>query len=358
VTLVGLKCDGHEQPLAAHVEIASSVRKTEIHYSALSLSAPGRLLIRYRLDGFDNDWVLQTTERVATYPRLPPGKYAFHVMASTGSGVWNEKGGELLISVVPPWWQSTWAQVVYLLLLIAVITLLVRGWAHRRLRQQLEKLERESAIERERTRIARNIHDDLGASLTRIGLLTQSAQHENPAQAASFEKIYAAAHAITRSMDEIVWAVNPKCDDLESLVYYVGNFAQNFLGVAGVRCRLDVPSLLPAVTLTSQTRHNLFLCCKEALNNVVKHARADEVALTITVDRTTLQIVIADNGCGMALASSRNSLHGDPLRSASGNGLKNVRQRVEEVGGRCTFSPRPGGGTVVAFFVPLAPRRL
>jgi signal transduction histidine kinase/ligand-binding sensor domain-containing protein len=357
VTLVGLRCDGHPQALASAVKIPASVRKTEIRFSALSLSTPGRIITRHRLDGFDNDWVLQTTGRVATYPRLPPGKYIFHVMASNGSGVWNDQGVDLAISVVPPWWNSVWAQLLYLLLLIAAIIAIVRIWSHRRLRGRLEKLQHESAIERERTRIARNIHDDLGASLTRISLLTQTAQHENPAQAASLEKIYDAADAITRSMDEIVWAVNPKCDDLESLVYYVGNFAQKFLGAAKIRCRLDMPAQPPAAALSSQIRHNLFLGCKEALNNVVKHARADEVTLTITADEQLLRVVIADNGRGFAAAKDAGASSGNAARVAPGNGLENMRERMEELGGRCLFSPRAEGGTAVIFSVPLPQRR-
>ncbi|MGC4072551.1 MAG: two-component regulator propeller domain-containing protein [Nibricoccus sp.] len=351
VTLSAISFDGRSQPVGSSIEIPSSVRKTEIRFSALSLSAPDQILVRHRLDGFDNDWVVQTSGRSATYPRLPPGKYVFRVSASNGSGIWSEQDVVLPVLVVPLWWQSTWANVLYFAALTLVIFACVRIWAHRRLRLRLEGLERERAIERERTRIAQNIHDDLGASLTHISLLTQLAQHENPGQAASFEKIYDAAHAITRSMDEIVWAVNPKCDDLESLVYYVGNFAQSFFSAAGIRCRLDVPAMLPSVNLTSQARHNLFLCCKEALNNVARHSHAGEVALTFAVDKNSLQITIADNGRGLAAGKLAQSA--DPFRISSGNGLKNIRQRIEELGGTCTFGERPGGGTLVTFLIVL-----
>ncbi|ATC63732.1 hypothetical protein CMV30_07070 [Nibricoccus aquaticus] len=351
VTLSAISFDDRPQPLASNIAIPSSVRKTEIRFSALNLSAPDQILVRHRLDGFDNDWVVQTSGRSATYPRLPPGKYMFRVEASNGSGVWSTQDTVLPISVVPLWWQSDWANVLYFAALTLVIFACVRIWAHRRLRRRLEGLERERAIERERTRIAQNIHDDLGASLTHISLLTQLAQHENPEQARSFEKIYDAANAITRSMDEIVWAVNPKCDDLESLVYYVGNFAQSFFKAAEIRCRLDVPAVLPAVSLTSQARHNLFLCCKEALNNIARHAHATEAELTIAVNESSLQITIADNGRGLAASKLAQSI--DPFRVSSGNGLKNIRQRIEELDGTCGFTERPGGGTLVTFLIVL-----
>ena len=356
VTISGVKCDGQAQPSADELEISATVRKTEISFSALSLSAPERILVRYRLDGFDNDWILQRSERVAVYPRLPAGTYVFHVMASNGTGVWSERGAELKITIIPRWWQNLRAQLLYLLALIFIVAVLVRTWSLRRLHRRLERLKHEQAVERERTRIAQNIHDDLGASLTRISLLTQSVQHENSALTAKFEEIYETAHAITRSMDEIVWAVNPKCDDLENLVYYVGNFAQAFLGFAGIRCRLDLPETPPKIPLTSQVRHNLFLCCKEALNNVAKHARATEATITITVSQSSLQITVADNGRGIAAAGKSVTATGKAGRASSGNGLKNMRARMEEMGGECAISTQTEGGTAVIFTIALVHR--
>jgi signal transduction histidine kinase len=277
-------------------------------------------------------------------------------MASNGNGEWDHPGAQLKIAVFPPWWQSLWAQLLYLLALVLAVAAIMRGWSNRRLRMYLERLERQQAVERERTRIAQNIHDDLGASLTRISLLTQSAKQGDPAQTAKFEEIYETAHAITRSMDEIVWAVNPKCDDMENLVYYVGNFAQGFLGAAGIRCRLDLPKVPSTIPLTSQVRHNLFLCCKEALNNVVKHAQATEVIITITVDDASLQIAIADNGHGMAAAKKATSVLTNTFRTSSGNGLKNMRLRMTEMSGGCAISTAPEGGTTVTFKIALPPQ--
>ena len=354
VSISSVKYDGQAQPVADEMNVRSTVRKIEICFSALSLAAPERILVRYRLDGFDNDWVIQRTGRVAAYPKLPPGKYIFRVMASNGNGEWSGESALVRLTVTPPWWQSPWAQLLYLLALILVVAVLARLWSHRRLRHRLERLEREKAIERERTRIAQNIHDDLGASLTRISLLTQAAQHKNPAQATTFEEIYDTARVITRSMDEIVWAVNPKWDDMENLVTYVGNFAQSFLATANIRCRLNLPKELPAIPLTSQVRHNLFLCCKEALNNVVKHAHATEVVLTITVTTTSLQISITDNGCGLAAPKTPDlHLSKNPFRSSGGNGLKNMRARMTEMSGECVISAQNDAGTTLTFTLAL-----
>ena len=156
------------------------------------------------------------------------------------------------------------------------------------MRRKLEVIHRQQAIERERTRIAKDIHDHLGANLTRISLLSQSAhgELENPAQAAAqLERIYNTSRELTRSMDEIVWAVNPQHDTLDSLASYLGNFAQEYLVSINIRCRLDVPLHLPHWPITAETRHNVFLAFKEALHNVVKHSGANEVSVFLATGR-------------------------------------------------------------------------
>ena len=179
--------------------------------------------------------------------------------------------------------------------------------SRRRVRYKLEQSERQHALERERARIARDIHDDLGASLTRITMLSQSvrAEIEGQTQASDdVDQIYSTARELTRAMDEIVWAVNPKHDTLDSLVTYLGRYAQHFLSSAGVRCRLDVPVYPPAWALTSEIRHNVFLAFKEALHNVVKHAAATEVRISLELEPDGFSLMVADNGRGFDLRPS------------------------------------------------------
>lgn len=358
VTVSSIHADGRVIAPGSQVTLKSNVRKLEVTLSALNLSAPDSVQIRYRLDDFDPDWVVLGAGRTVTYPRLPPGEYVLNTMASHGSGRWSTQPGLITFRVTPPWWQTPAAQVGYLLTLIATVAFVVRRWSHRRLRLRLERAERARAIEQERARIARNIHDDVGANLTRISLLTQAAQHESTAPSATLDKIHEATRTITRAMDEIVWAVNPRHDNTESLVYYIGNFAQSLLGAAGIRCRLLTPEQLPAAPLTSQTRHHLFLCCKEALNNIVKHAQATEVTIRIAGERATLVVAISDNGTGMP--ERLGSDLGNPTTPVgrSGNGLRNLRERMAEIGGSCSMSRgnasgAVGPGTTVTFTVPL-----
>ncbi|MST95091.1 MAG: hypothetical protein EXS33_07465, partial [Pedosphaera sp.] len=238
--------------------------------------------------------------RAAYYSHVPPGRYRFRVTAADQHGNWPETGAALDIEVLPHFWQTWWFQVLAALALLGTVGGLVRYLEIRKMRGQVEQAEREGAVERERARIAKDIHDDLGASLTEITLLSELAQGgEAPGEVqADMRKIAARPRHLTQSLDATVWAVNPRNDTLESLVTYTCQHAEDFLKAAGIRCRLEVPDRLPARALTATARHNVFLIVKEALHNVVKHAAATGVTLRLTVRPDGLTLVIEDNGRG------------------------------------------------------------
>jgi signal transduction histidine kinase len=202
-------------------------------------------------------------------------------------------------------------------------------------------------VERDRARIAKDIHDDIGAGLTHISLLSELARRDSVENIHNHvSQISEMSRELTLSMDEIVWAVDPHNDSLDSLVTYVTKFAQEYLGVAGVRCRLDLPAELPGHPLRAEVRHNLFLAIKETLNNIVKHAHASEVWLRLVLEPHAFTVSIEDNGCGIA-ASDKS---GDATRAgriSSGHGLENLRKRLETVGGQCIITSEPGKGTKV-----------
>ncbi len=334
------------------LEIPAGKQRFEFHYAGLSFPDPEKVIFRYKLEGLEDQSIDGGTKRVAQYSYLPPGNYTFRVAACNNDEVWNGEGASLSFKVLPHFWQTWWFKSVLILIGTATVAGVAMGVTRQRVRRKLDQLERQRALERERARIARDIHDDLGASLTRITLLSQSARGdlENPQQAAAdLDQIYTTARELTRAMDEIVWAVNPKHDTLDSLVAYLGRFAQNFLSTAGIRCRLDVPLQLPARALTVEIRHNLFLAFKEALNNVVKHAQASEVRVTLDIKPGEFMLAIADNGRGFDWSQQKARVTGatDSLRSDSGNGLLNMRKRLEEIGGRCEWETAPGEGTRV-----------
>jgi signal transduction histidine kinase/ligand-binding sensor domain-containing protein len=342
--------------LASLLKISPGGSHFEFHYTGLSFVAPENVLFKCRIEGLEKDWVDAGPKRVANYSFLPPGDYVFHVIACNNDGVWNETGVSVPFTLLPHFWQTWWFHVFGGLVTVLAASAVVWFDARRRMRRRLEKLEREQAIERERTRIAKDIHDDLGASLTRITMLSQSVRGEAQIPeyvATNLERIFGTARELTRALDEIVWAVNPRHDTLESLANYLSRFAYDFLSVAEIRCRLDLPLQLPAMLVTTEVRHNLFLAFKEALNNVVKHAAASEVQVALKLEANQLTLTVVDNGRDFVVNDPAPRPPTNPDRIMHGHGLPNMKRRLAEIGGACEIQGVAGQGTTVTFRVPL-----
>lgn len=339
--------------LASPIKIPPGGAHFEFNYTALSFVVPEKVRFKYRMEGLEQTWQEAGDHREATYQFLPPGDYVFRVIACNNDGVWNEEGVSLSFTLLPHFWQTWWFHFFGGLATMLAATGIVWLDARRRMRRRLEKVERERAVERERTRIAKDIHDDLGASLTRITMLSQSARGETELPepvTRSLDRIFGTARELTRAMDEIVWAVNPRHDTLDSLANYLSRFAYDYLSVAEIRCRLDVPLQLPALPVPAEVRHNLFLAFKEALHNVVKHAAAGEVRVEMKLEQQQIVLSVTDNGRGFPPGETAAN---QPDRIVSGNGLANMKRRLAEIGGTCEIQSEPGSGVVVIFSVPL-----
>jgi len=196
------------------------------------------------------------------------------------------------------------------------------------------------ALERLRIQIAANLHDDVGARLTKVAMVTETMQREIPVTERVWPYVQTISQTtgeIIRAMDEIVWTINPKNETLDHLANYVFQYAQEYFQDTGIRCRLDLPAQLPDWPMSTESRHNLFMAVKEALNNVLKHARASEVSITLSVSGSATVITITDNGCGFTPTSA----------TRSGNGLENMRRRLEQLGGRFLLETEPGKGTAI-----------
>ena len=282
----------------------------------------------------------------AGIPPLPPGDYVFRVSACPEAGVWNNAGASLAFTLLPQFCQPAWFGGGVLVLLLCGAVAVARVSAARRLRRELALLEQQHALELERRRIARDLHDNLGSGLTEIMLLGEAAERE----ATSVAEVKARTREMTRkirqiagAMDQIVWTVNPENDSLRNLADYLSRFAQEFFQPTQIRCRLDVMAALPELPLTAPARHNLFLAAKEALHNVAKHSGAGEVCLRIHCSAAEFCLAVEDNGRGF-----------DPAAECGGDGLRNLRQRLEAIGGRTEISARPGQGACVRFYFPLS----
>ena len=337
--------------LRSALGLGPGVHRLDVEFNGLSLSSPENVTFRYQLVGVDEDWLEAGPARVARYPGIPPGDYRFRVTACDQDGVWNETGAVVLLKVAPFFWETLWFRSAgtagAIGLLSGGVVLVVR----RRYRRRLGRLKQQQALERERARIAQDLHDDLGSGLVEINFGSELAQ--DPALNAEdvrehTREIGVRAREMVTALDEIVWAVNPKHDSVSSLATYFCQFAQHFLKATPVRCHLDVARNLPVAPLNSEQRHSLFLAFKEALSNVVQHANATDLRLSIATPESTLTIGVRDDGCGMSLI--------EPRERSGADGLGNMRRRLQRLGGRCELTSRPGEGATVTFKVPLPGR--
>jgi signal transduction histidine kinase len=249
--------------------------------------------------------------------------------------------------VVERWWQTWWFNTLVAVVLLIWVGAAVRFMERRRYQVRLQHAEQERALEQERARIAQDLHDDLGSSLTRLSLLSGlvKADKDHPDQvSAHADKLSQAADQTVRALEEIVWAVRPGSDTLQSLLDYIAHFANELFDGNTTRCRLDLPGDLPAFPLPPDMRHNIFLIVKEALTNALKHARAGEVLVQAKVLGRTLEIIVVDDGRGF-----------DPTSLAEGwrNGMGNMRKRTTAMDARLNIQSAPGKGTTVTLSVVL-----
>jgi ligand-binding sensor domain-containing protein/signal transduction histidine kinase len=320
--------------------------RIEFEFAAFSFNAAENVQFRYRLRNYDDVWVDAGNRRVATYSRLPSGRYIFEMTTCNNAGEWNQTGSRLSLVVTPFFWQTWWFRLGALAAFTGGLIAIVRYVSFRRLHQKLRRLEQQAALQKERGRIAKDIHDDLGANLTQIAFLGELAQQDRGEPDKVAERIGQISSTVRqsiKSLDEIVWAVNPRNDTLSHLVDYTGQFAVDYLRLAGIRCRLDFPEQIPVCEFSTDLRHNLFLVIKEALQNVVKHSAATEVWWRLNCAGQTLDVVIEDNGRGFIHAPD----------DALADGLRNMAQRMAEIGGSCKIEGRPGCGTTVTLHLPL-----
>ncbi len=330
------------------ITIPAGKEQLEIRYTSLNLAAADRARFKYRMENYDTAWFEAGDSRVARYPKLPPGDYRFRVAACNEDGVWNEAGASFAVSGLPAFWQTWTFRGLVAACVLGLIVGAVYYVSTQKLQQQLAVLRQKEALERERARIARDLHDQLGANLTQVALLGEMAEADRdlPSEVESHARqISQTARDTTRSLDEIVWAANPANDTLDSLITYACKYAQDYLALAGLRHRLDVPAQLPNVNLPPEVRHNVFLAFKEAVNNVVKHAQASEARVQLHLNQNAFTLEVEDNGRGLGGLN--------PEAAALRNGLRNMRKRMEDIHGDFSIGSRSQGGTSVRLTAPL-----
>lgn len=289
-----------------------------------------------RLTPVESDWIVAGKSRSRSFGKLVPGRYKFEVRARLPLGGWG-KVSSAEFTVSPMFYETIPFVVVVSLLAMIFGVASVRGVFAYRLRKRLASIRQREVLSIERARIARDIHDDVGARLTRISMLISMAAERDSEVSGIADEV----REVVRALDEVVWAVEPRNDTLSAFVDYVYNYAENFVSSSNLGIRAKFPPEAPEAKLSSVVRHAVFMCIKEALNNIVKHAEASYVFIAMETVCDKVEIRIGDDGKGFA--STRKG----------GNGLLNMRTRMEEIGGSFEIGPRHGGGTEAVFSFPV-----
>lgn len=313
--------------------------RVTFNYIGLIYQNVEQVKYKYKLDGYDYDWVYANTQRSATYTNLAPGTYIFHVTAANSDGIWDKKGDSIHITIAPPFWATWWFRAVIVLLAAALIFLVARFLLTRKLKAQQQEFDRQKAIEKVRSKISMDIHDEISSGLTKISLLSQSIKSKyemnKKVEPEIVDKITASSKEVIDNLGEIIWAVNPKHDNLQSLLSYIRNYITNFFEATPLECTVCFPDEMSQRLVSPDMKHNLFLVIKEALNNIVKHAEATKVTIQFRYTESSYMLIIQDDGKGI------NDLNGRFF----GNGLTNMKTRMEAIGGNLTVHSACSKGT-------------
>lgn len=314
------------------------------YFAATSYLDEKQIQYRYMLEGSSRaEWIDLGNNAAVSFTDLRPGNYILHVKARFPAGRYPEQSLRYPFTIAPPWWRSWWFRLGMGIVGIGLVAGSIRFYYRRKLEKQKLVLEKQQAVEKERTRIATDMHDDLGAGLSRIKFLSETIGIKKQQQQSIDEdiiRIREYSHDMIDKMGEIVWALNEKNDSLSDLLSYTRSYAVEYLSQNGIRCRVSAPDNFPGGFVSGEFRRNIYLTVKEALHNVVKHSQASELTLVIEVGKN-LVIDIQDNGVGF----DKNSVR------AFSNGLFNMQKRIGEIGGRIEILNQ--NGTLVKISVPV-----
>ena len=316
------------------LELAPDQNQLSLDFVGLGASVGDELRYQYRLEGADSDWSPPTAQRTVNYAQLASGHYKFLVRAVNSDGASSVQFATVSFTILPHIYQRWW------FLTLAGVLLISIGYAGYRSRTA-----RLLGIERVRTRIAADLHDDIGANLTRIAILSEVAhqqlQDAHPSAAAPLSSIARISRESAASMSDIVWAVNPRRDSLLDLVLRMRSFANEVLAGRQIEFQFVAPDRELSQKLGAELRRDVFLIFKEALNNAVRHSSCTQVVIELRLDQYALSLVVRDDGCGFV-----------PSGSSEGHGLVSMKRRAMSVGGELTLQSLEGEGTKVSLNVP------
>jgi signal transduction histidine kinase len=333
-----------EQAIPSNRELKYFQNNLAFHLSAPTYIDEKQTRFSYMLEGSGNEnWSEPSTNSSINFVNLSPGEYTLRAKAIFLHGLYPAAESSFSFTILPPWWLTWWFKSLVGLFILGLVFLGLRFYINRKLELQRVVLEKKQAIEKERTRIATDMHDDLGAGLSQIKFLSEAIgmkrQKHLPIEE-EVSSIRSFSDEMIDKMGEIVWALNEKNDTLNDLLSYTRSYAVEYLEQNGIKCHVDEPDNIPQLNVSGEFRRNIYLTAKESLHNIVKHAQATEVFIKIEISNW-LTIQIRDNGIG---------INNSP-KNSWGNGLVSMNNRVKELIG--TFKIENMEGTLITIKVPL-----
>jgi signal transduction histidine kinase len=338
-------------PRLGALELPHDKNTLAIRFAALEYTQPISAYYSYKLEGFEDGWTKPNRVPEARYAGLPPGRYTFLLRVANADGVWGPRPLTLPIAILPPWWATWWARIGALLLLAGGVALGIRQYVASRVRQRLREIEKEKAVNDERLRISRDMHDELGSGLTKIALLSEVTKQkmsraQDDRDTGMLEQITATSRRLTEKMGEIIWTLNPAADTLDNLAAYLQEYLSDLGDGLAVGIAVRMPENVPSTRLSNRQRQQILLVTKEAVNNAIKHAHASQITVSLVLAEGAAAFKVVDDGAGF-ISAEPSELAGKR------NGLGNMVVRMKSIDGWCRIHTTPGGGTVVDYGIKL-----
>ena len=357
IWLGGLRISGIPQALSelgenkiAVIELSPTQNNLQMDYFGLDFHAGETLRYQYRLEGADTDWSAPTEQRSVTFGNLRPGTYRFLVRALDSHGASSEEPATASFKILPRIWQSWWFIALSSMLVGTIALAIMRQRAaRRREREQVLRQARDDRLrdlEEVRRRIAMDLHDDIGSSLTQISILSEVmrqrvGRHDSPVNE-PLSMIATSSRELVDSMSDIVWAINPQKDHLSDLVQRMRRFASDVFTARDIDFELRLPGTDRDIKLEANLRREVFLIFKESINNMVRHSRCTTADIELELTAEFLLLTLSDDGKGF-----------DASRQGEGHGLISMRERAGHIGGKFELVSSDGEGTTVTLKVPL-----
>ncbi len=330
--------------LFQQVQLEPSQNNVQFNFIAVDLYRGKDIEYSFQLVGADKDWIYSSNYRTASYANLNSGNYTFKVRARhKGDNVWREIQEPVTFHIQTAWNRSWWFILMLAMIISFTIWIIISSYYFRKLEKQKGIIEKQDAISSERSRIAADMHDDMGAGLSRMRYLSAAMKKEtsNEKQKEEFDKLIAGSDELVDKMNEIIWTLNSSDESLEDVLYYIRSQCSEMLDHANMEFEYSLPADIPGNIVSSEEKRNIYLLVKEAVHNAIKHSGATRVILSVHTD-DRLKISIADNGKGFNIDEKK----------FNGNGLSNYQKRTEILKGKAILQSGETG-TTVSFEIPL-----